>query len=484
VNHELLVLLGSFNLGLLLALALRLIWRRHFGATATYALWLLPPMLALVTRLPSASTPPEPVRVLLLQVSESLPALDEGIASSHSSVLLWIWLAGALGTIASLMLSRRRLSRRLANLAHRTDPRCPQLPVARADFGPAIVGLWRPILVLPHDFEQRFDSIQQSLVFAHEAAHHAAGDLWVRALALQLCVAQWWNPLCWWALLRLIDDQEAACDARVLRASPQALLAYAKTLAAGHGGAQPGAMLMCSLHPTHPLIRRIAMLKHALASPRSRNWANALTLACLLGASGLAWAVGGSRSSPDSGANTPDYYVAISAQIDESPTSEFGLAGTRDTTMSAQIDDASGVFDLDLMVSTTDIPNQALLSMVVRRDAVEIGRPQIIMPIGQAGKIQIGEQSAEGFKGIRLDTTVLPWGERVSLKPSASTARQLAQQLAAQSSLTLEGIELLPDAPMQASFDAVQAESALQMIAQMNGLKAIRDGNHIRLEAQ
>ena len=154
---------------------------------------------------------------------------------------------------------------------------------------PALIGAWRPRLLLPLDFEARFDAAEQAAILAHEAAHLRRRDnLWA-LLATTLATLQWFNPLAWWALRRFRGDQELACDAAVL-APPSTvntatyLRALLKSDELAAPLAAPRATAATSWRGTHPLVERITMLKHHRVCNTRRHIGRALAAGLALSA--------------------------------------------------------------------------------------------------------------------------------------------------------------------------------------------------------
>lgn len=258
------------SLALLLLASLRPLLKRA-GAGALYASWLLLPAVLLTPALPRPAT--EPLRVVLAAAGTTVPTLAPVVPTptdSPASVWLALWLAGA---SAGLLVQARR-QQRLSRLGTR-------LP---AGSSPALVGLLRPRVALPSDFEQRFSPTQQALILAHEQVHRERGDNFWNLLACLLAALHWWNPLAWWAARRFRADQELACDAAVLAAHPSSHADYAQALLAAHDLHHLGAPLASRWGTAHPLVERIAMLQTARSL--SRRAASLLTLAltCAAGA--------------------------------------------------------------------------------------------------------------------------------------------------------------------------------------------------------
>jgi beta-lactamase regulating signal transducer with metallopeptidase domain len=95
---------------------------------------------------------------------------------------------------------------------------------------PAAIGLLRPIIVVPSDFEQRYSDEQQALMRTHEREHIARGDLALNAIVALLRCVYWFNPLLHYAVRHYRHDQELSCDQRVIRRHPQARRAYGEAM--------------------------------------------------------------------------------------------------------------------------------------------------------------------------------------------------------------------------------------------------------------
>ncbi len=265
----------GFTIGLLAVLLLRKPWRRFAGAQAAYALWLLPPWLALAALLPSSAGLPAlalpPVRISALT---GLPAA--AASDGWQTGWLALWVAGVL-TVALVQTARHR--RYLRHLLGR-DRAAWRAP---AGDSPGLLGVWRPRLVLPVDFRQRFDADERRWIVAHEAAHARRFDNPARLLAAVLAGLAWFNPLAWVALALLRHDQELACDAAVLRRYPGSWRRYGLAMLKLDGAMSlPPAASAWQSH--HPLKERIMLLKKAAPSVGARQAARvALALSAVVG---------------------------------------------------------------------------------------------------------------------------------------------------------------------------------------------------------
>jgi uncharacterized protein (TIGR03435 family) len=85
-------------------------------------------------------------------------------------------------------------------------------------FEPGVVGIWRPVLLLPDGLADRLTSAQLKTVIAHERCHISSHDNLAAAVHMLVEALFWFHPLVWWIESRLIDERERACDETVLRA--------------------------------------------------------------------------------------------------------------------------------------------------------------------------------------------------------------------------------------------------------------------------
>ena len=274
----------GFTLALLLVLLLRRPLRRWAGARSAYALWLLPP-LALVAALLAQLLPAPAARgalaslpALAVTLHAAVPELTTRAASaSWVQALLLLWLAGSalallvlLGRYLALRLALRHDARDAATYAREVSA----LRIRRHGAGPALLWAPRPLLLLPPDFEQRFDAAQRREVLQHECCHHAHGDAWWNLLAALLAVLFWWHPLLPWVRRAYALDQELACDALLLARHGPAPRTYAQTLL--HAARCELPLLASGVAHPRQLKERIAMLAQPVRSLPRRLAAVAL----------------------------------------------------------------------------------------------------------------------------------------------------------------------------------------------------------------
>jgi TonB family protein len=280
-------LLGSAAIGLVLALRQPL--QRAFGARVAYAAWWLVPAAMSALLLPAAAPVvatgmaggglSAPARAVI-----DLAGRDAGFQWQAWALIAWI--AGGLVAAAMLARAQARFRGALGTLLPHGDAWRPQRAV---DGLPATFGVFAPRIVVPVDFESRYDAAQRELMLAHERAHVARGDLHANLLAAALRCLFWFNPLFHLAMRRFRHDQELACDATVVAGRPHQRRAYGDALFRAQLAAH-ASPLGCHFGFGHPLKERIAMLKEPLPTPRRRIAGHAAVATLVLGAAFAAWA--------------------------------------------------------------------------------------------------------------------------------------------------------------------------------------------------
>lgn len=79
---------------------------------------------------------------------------------------------------------------------------------------PVLVGLFRPVIVLP---SEKIEESKLRLILMHEALHCKRGDIWAKALSLLAVAVHWFNPLVYLMNRAVVKESEAVCDRAVLR---------------------------------------------------------------------------------------------------------------------------------------------------------------------------------------------------------------------------------------------------------------------------
>jgi bla regulator protein BlaR1 len=283
--HELFELLASLvlagSVAIAAALLLRLPLRRLAGADAAYLCWLMVPVAMLGASLPVLRTAPALMLAMVPQVKA--PALiAQALAPSATSwmaLALLAWAAGALVYAGLLAAGQRSFVRSLGPLTERAGV----LVATSAVHGPALLGLWRPAIVVPSDFASRYNEQERALILAHERLHAERRDPLANAVLALLQCAFWFNPLMHIAASRFRFDQELACDAGVMARAGGQRQAYAAAMLKTQSTGAP-ALATCHWQSSHPLKERIMQLKKTPNNVRRRA---GLTVVALLACASL-----------------------------------------------------------------------------------------------------------------------------------------------------------------------------------------------------
>jgi beta-lactamase regulating signal transducer with metallopeptidase domain len=140
-------------------------------------------------------------------------------------ILFGIWICGTTVIALRRFQGWRRVRAMLRESTAFASPQVPgtedqrSIP-ARSSPGllePGLVGLWRPVLLVPAGIEEHLAPSQLQAVVAHETCHARRRDNLTAALHMIVEAVFWFHPLVWWIGARLVDERERACDEYVLR---------------------------------------------------------------------------------------------------------------------------------------------------------------------------------------------------------------------------------------------------------------------------
>jgi uncharacterized protein (TIGR03435 family) len=137
-------------------------------------------------------------------------------------VVLGVWVSG----IIAITFLRVRMARQVRDAVRASSPwAAPNLPMpagidVRSTPGvmePGVVGLWRPVLLVPSGIEDDLTPRQLAAVLMHERCHIRRRDNVTAAVHMVAEAVFWFYPVVWWIGSRLVDERERACDEEVVR---------------------------------------------------------------------------------------------------------------------------------------------------------------------------------------------------------------------------------------------------------------------------
>ena len=131
-------------------------------------------------------------------------------------VLAALWVLGTLAVLARTFTQWLLVRRALHDSKQTSQAFIIPVRSSATQLEPAIVGILRPVLLLPQGLDQRLAPEEIRAVLAHERCHVVWRDNLAAALHMIVEALFWFHPLIWWLGARLVDERERACDEQVL----------------------------------------------------------------------------------------------------------------------------------------------------------------------------------------------------------------------------------------------------------------------------
>ncbi len=165
---------------------------------------------------------------------------------SWTDILAIVWLVGMIVMLAYCIISYLRLKRSVADAVIYSGDLCADgckenssekhgkrysIYQSEKVASPFVLGFFKPGIYIPFQMTDQ----DMECVVAHEKAHIARKDHWIKPIAFLLLSFYWFNPLVWVAYVLLCRDIELACDEKVI-----------KEMGENHKKAYSEALLKCS----------------------------------------------------------------------------------------------------------------------------------------------------------------------------------------------------------------------------------------------
>ena len=260
------------SLLILLVAAIHVAGRNAIPARWRYAMWLLVAVRLLVPFGPQSNLSvfnllvekapvierfdlaPRDVEATVVQATPSQVARASAPKIGVASLFVIAWIAGLVLLAARLAISSFRLHRRIegddaeaiaAALVTRNELRalfdeCRRVAgvsrhvrLIETDLvkTPALHGMVRPALLLPIAMRESFTAAELRNVFLHELAHLRRLDVVTNWIVATIQVIHWFNPLVWFAVARMREERELACDELALSwLEQEERLTYGRTI--------------------------------------------------------------------------------------------------------------------------------------------------------------------------------------------------------------------------------------------------------------
>jgi bla regulator protein blaR1 len=196
--------------------------------------------------------------------------------SDRTVLVAWALLSGTM--LLYLIGADMSLRRRVA--LWRRETICDQSVQVSESTGPALFGVLRPRIVVPHSFLGE-PAATQSLILEHELQHLRARDPLLLRLALFIVAAAPWNLPLWWQLRRLRRAIELDCDARVLRSGAEAALYGGVLLTVSQ---RAGNMPLAAIAMSEPVSALELRIRSLAAGPARYSVPRALAILGMWGA--------------------------------------------------------------------------------------------------------------------------------------------------------------------------------------------------------
>lgn len=276
--------------------------------------------------------------------TQSLPSTPIRRIVDVSSVLFWAWLAGVAMflTVQAIGYGRfRRLAHRwseplkndrygefLREEASALGLTAPKAALCPAVSTPALTGLIRPKLLLPHE---DYTETELRFVLRHELTHLKHRDIPYKLLLTFANALHWFNPLVYLMLRAADEDIELSCDSAVTRnMEKEERAAYSETLLkAVRSKGDTVVLTSCFGSTVERLKRRITNILDG--RKKSRGVAVIVLAICTVAALGAAVGFVPSKSAPKTHgayADVEDYLMhkmpSIGSEVSYYPYSEDG----------------------------------------------------------------------------------------------------------------------------------------------------------------
>lgn len=141
-----------------------------------------------------------------------VPEAVQAGSVSVATILGIVWLVGLAAMLVYCTVTYIRLNRSVADaVIYRGGKHA--IYQSEKVASPFVLGIFAPRIFIPYHMGEE----DMQCVIAHEKAHIARKDHWIKPLGYVILSVHWFNPLVWLAYVLLCRDIELACDESVIR---------------------------------------------------------------------------------------------------------------------------------------------------------------------------------------------------------------------------------------------------------------------------
>ena len=183
-----------------------------FSLLVTFASEIILPHTAPITNSPNAYYVQEAAQPF------AATGLSAAVSSGPdwSAVFFVLWAAGCAGILAVWLVRSVRLGLILRDAVASPIAAPARVKISSSSMEPSLVGLWRPVLLLPQGIAERLTLGELNAIVAHELCHLRRRDNLTAALHMLVVALFWFYPLVWWIGARLVQERELAYDRGVV----------------------------------------------------------------------------------------------------------------------------------------------------------------------------------------------------------------------------------------------------------------------------
>jgi uncharacterized protein (TIGR03435 family) len=202
-------------------------WLRPASASSIESPQLASAMVKMAHPFLQSQQGPESFTIAFAEPASVAPAPHHG--SPLAEILMVLWLCGLLFLLLRWSRDWWAIRAALRSASRISLPMDVPVFSTSSMIEPGIVGIIRPVLLLPEKIVDRLPAPQLRSILAHESCHVRRRDNLTAAIHMAVEAIFWFHPAVWWIERRLIEERERACDEAVLQLGNEAEV-YAESI--------------------------------------------------------------------------------------------------------------------------------------------------------------------------------------------------------------------------------------------------------------